>query len=515
MKVRLAQCSVLVLMVAAFGCSNDDTDFSDNNHAWESTHRPLHHFHFPATLLEDALKRQNIPGPRAQAMTAQLETFLAGFDQPIAQPNGVSTISSEHAALEGSVRAKLNAAGGISSFELPSSLDFGSIPQDPNNPVDVWRVTLGALLFHETAIGTRARNPAGNQTYSCATCHNAAAGFQANRRQGIGDGGLGFATRSKSDLYDSFDVDVQPIRTPSSMNTAYQELMLWNGSLGSTGDNVSTFPQWVQNSPMQRNNLGFQGLETQAIAGQGVHRQHIEFSMLQAMPMYRALFELAFPNEAPSARMNTINSGLAIAAYERVTLANQSPWQRWLKGDRMALTTQQLRGADVFFGAANCASCHSGPALNSMSFHGLAMGDLEGTDLLGSTQRNPDRRGRGGFTARAVDQYKFKTPQLYNLVDSPFYGHGATFTSVRQVVDYKNAAVPQKPDVPFFQISPQFTPLGLSVDQREDLTVFLEGALRDPNLKRFEPATLPSGLCVVNNDHPSRTDLNCGPSFEY
>ena len=512
MKARLAQCSVLVLMITALGCSNDDADSLQEDHTWESVDRSLNHFHFPSNQLEQALKRQNIPAHDAHAMTAQLKTFVSGFDQSVPQAPGITTVTSQHQALEGSVRAKLTASGGVSSFELPESLDFASVPQDPNNPVDVWRVTLGALLFHETGIGVRAKNPAGNQSYSCASCHSADAGFQANRRQGIGDGGVGFDP-----------LQVRPLRQLRRRRAAHPLAVVHEHGLpgadalerqfGATGDNVSTFPQWVQSTPPERNNLGFQGLETQAIAGQGVHRQHIEFSMLKATPMYRALFELAFPHAAD--RMTTINAGLAIAAYERVTLANQAPWQRWLKGERMALTTAQLRGADVFFGDANCVSCHTGPALNSMSFHGLAMGDLEGPDLLGSTLRNPDRRGRGGFTARAADQYKFKVPQLYNLVDSPFYGHGATFTTVRQVVDYKDAAVPQNLDVPFFQRSPQFVPLNLSVQQREDLTLFLEGALRDPNLARFEPSALPSGLCVINNDLDSRVDRNCGPTYQY
>ena len=51
--------------------------------------------------------------------------------------------------------------------------------------------------------------------------------------------------------------------------------------------------------------------------------------------------------------------------------------------------------------------------------------------------------------------------------------------------------------------------LGLTEDEISDLVVFLEEGLRDPDLMRYEPESLPSGLCVINNDPTSRSDLGC------
>ena len=75
------------------------------------------------------------------------------------------------------------AQGGVDAFILPESLDLSQVPQDPNNPISPAKVLLGALLFHETGIGVNNVRPEGAQTYSCATCHNADSGFQANRRR--------------------------------------------------------------------------------------------------------------------------------------------------------------------------------------------------------------------------------------------------------------------------------------------------------------------------------------------
>jgi len=49
----------------------------------------------------------------------------------------------------------------------------------------------------------------------------------------------------------------------------------------------------------------------------------------------------------------------------------------------------------------------------------------------------------------------------------------------------------------------------LSQEDIEDLTVFLERSLRDPNLKRYQPEALPTGNCFPNNDETSRVDLGC------
>ena len=70
-------------------------------------------------------------------------------------------------------------------------------------------------------------------------------------------------------------------------------------------------------------------------------------------------------------------AGLAVAAYERTVLANQAPFQAWLRGNTGALTDRQKAGATVFFGKAGCVSCHTGPALNSMAFHAIGMNDLD------------------------------------------------------------------------------------------------------------------------------------------
>ncbi len=424
---------------------------------------------------------------------------------------------SSNAALDQALESALiNASDGtgLAHFILPESNDFAAIPQDPLNPISQAKVDLGKLLYHESGLAINPNNTIGTNTYSCSSCHFAQAGFQAGRFQGIGEGGIGFGIngegRVKGSLYSAAEIDVQPIRTPSAMNVAYQKNVLWNGQFGATGLNVGTEAQWTPDTPKETNNLGFEGLEIQAIAGLGVHRMECNTELVNNSG-YKAMFDAAFGDVPVADRYELQNAGLAIAAYERTLLANQAPFQKWLKGDKNAMTDTEKRGAALFFGAANCASCHNGPALAEMDFKAIGMSDLYelGPHVFQANAAKVENKGRGGFTGNPDDMFKFKTPQLYNLADSPFYGHGSSFTSIREVVAYKNNAIPQNINVPTDKLDSAFVPLNLSESDIDDITTFLEDALHDPNLMRYVPESVNSGMCFPFNDPLAASQLGC------
>lgn len=404
--------------------------------------------------------------------------------------------------------------GSTTFFQLPDSDDYGSIPQDPKNPITTSKVDLGRMLFHETGLAQAAMLESGKGTYSCASCHFAGAGFQAGRHQGIGEGGIGFGKNGEGrvvDLqYQEEELDVQPIRTPSAMNGAYQKITLWNGQFGATGMNRDTEYAWKSDTPLEANHLGYEGLETQAIAGLKVHRMEVDSELIGSLG-YMATFDRAFPETTQDIRYSREMAGLAIAAYERTVLANQAPFQLWLKGKENAMSKTEKLGAMLFFGRAQCINCHTGPALNSMEFHALGMNDLANTSLstMGTTPTDLANLGRASFTNRPWDYYKFKVPQLYNLADSPFYGHGSSFQSIKEVLQYKNLAVPENPNVLYSQLPKTFRPLNLSEEEIEQLTTFLEVSLRDPDLTRYQPDQILSGNCFPNNDQQSAQDLGC------
>ncbi|MFT5884899.1 MAG: cytochrome c peroxidase [Arcticibacterium sp.] len=443
-------------------------------------------------------------------------TVLAGFTS-CKTPDKVISASDLDLSLEVTLQ---NASGGVgkSFYKLPESTDFASIPQDPLNPLTKAKVELGKLLFHETGIAQNPKKGIGMNTYSCASCHHARAGFQACLPQGIGEGGVGFGLngegRQKNQGYDKSEIDVQPLRTPSAMNLAYQEAVLWNGQFGGTGINLGTEANWQSNGhPTETNKLGFEGIETQAIAGRKVHRLLIDKIFMSSVGNYQSLYEQVFTASSfNNAQELNKNGALAIAAYERTLLANESPFQLWLKGNYGAMTDFEKNGALLFFGKGNCASCHNGPSLANMEFHALGMNDLSdgsygGKEVVNVAANDGAHKGRGGFTKVATDMFKFKVPQLYNLKDSPFYGHGASFTSIREVIQYKNKAIPENTNVALARIDSSFTALNLTNEEIDLMTLFIKNGLYDPNLERYTPESLPSGLGFPNNDTQTRIDL--------
>ncbi len=420
---------------------------------------------------------------------------------------------SEHLDKDAELTFMLEDLGGsLAHYTLPSL--YSEIPQDPKNPLTRTKVELGKLLFHETALGIKPEFPETINTYSCASCHHAAAGFQANVPQGIGDGGLGFGLAGEGRIFNPLCskelMDVQPIRTPSALNIAFQTNVLWNGQFGGTALNEGTEAQWKEDTPLAVNKLGFEGTETQAIAGLDVHRFGLSIDEeFISSTAYKELFDLAFFNIPEDERYTLVNAGLAIATYERTLLATESPFQRWLKGEKSAMTENQKSGAVIFF-KHGCGKCHDGPALNSMEFHALGMKDLVDNSVSINTAITDNvNLGRGGFTKVDADNYKFKVPQLYNLKDSPFLGHGSSFSSVEEVIRYKNNALAENERVPEDALSEDFIPLDLNELQIRLLTDFIENALYDPNLERYNPTSLPSGNCFPNNDVLSRVDLGC------
>ncbi len=452
---------------------------------------------------------------RLLTLMAVVVFFSACQDDNGSFGGGDNNNGSIYQGVDGDLKnAMENASGsalGMDYFYLPERHELDLIPQDPNNPLSNVKIELGKKLFYETGLAVHPNMPESTGTYSCASCHVPGSCFQAGIRQGIGEGGSGYGSvgegRLPSEDYIIEDLDIQPIRTPTAIHGAYNRTSLWNGQFGAVGPNAGTESSWTPDTPKETNNMGYEGLEIQAIAGLKVHRLGVNMSLITSS-YYRDLFDRAFPEFAESDRYTRETMGLAIAAYERTLLANESPFQQWIRGDVDAMTASQKQGALLFFGKANCNGCHTGPALNSERFHALGMDDLNGDGVYGNGLDDATQKGRGGFTGNSEDDYKFKTPQLYGLKAMRFLGHGASFTSVREVIEYKNNGVAQNTNVPVSQLASRFRPLGLTDLEVDALTDFVENGL-DDRFDRYVPTSIASGNCFPNNDEQSQVDMDC------
>ena len=264
---------------------------------------------------------------------------------------------------------------------------------------------------------------------------------------------------------------------------------------------------------------------------------------LQKFATYQKLFRDAFPEEAAQADaagdlnllINDITVLRATATFLRTTVTRNTPWDRFLAGENGALTPAQRRGARLFFtsarsGGAGCYTCHSGPMLNKQvndpdvagvgqfveeNFYNLGLADHPLQALNAVARNDPNFRddGRREITARDSDAFKFRVLTLRQLKDARFFFHNGSFTSVKDVVRYFNAGVPQDAEAAAAgTLTPRFTNprgpgsprgLGLSDDQVDDLTDFLENGLYDPAFVHFDP------------DSPTRMFELSPPDFLY
>lgn len=150
-------------------------------------------------------------------------------------------------------------------------------------------------------------------------------------------------------------------------------------------------------------------------------------------------FRTAFNNPTGTAQelINEQNVSFLIGEYERSQSFVDTPWKRYVEGDKSALSDKAKKGALLFFnsqadGGANCASCHSGDFFTDEKFHNLAMPQMgrgKGDGVDGT-----DDFGRFRETKEADDLYAFRTPSLINVEVTGPWSHAGAYTSLEAVV---------------------------------------------------------------------------------
>ena len=269
--------------------------------------------------------------------------------------------------------------GKIDYFQLPQPDDYASIPQHHLNPLSSVKVELGKMLFFETGLGIEAVYDENKGTFSCATCHIPTAGFRPGRSQGIADGGLGYGIngegRIRDTKYNESEMDVQGIRPLSVLNSAFVTNTLWNGSFGGDAVNVGTEDVWDDEEITMVNHLGYGALESQNIEGLELHRMVIDKDLMDQYG-YTPMFDAAFPEFSEDERYTRTTGSFAISAYLRTLFPNEAPFQKWIGGDKNAMTDEEKRGALVFFTKAQCTNCHIGKAFSDTEFYAIGVNDL-------------------------------------------------------------------------------------------------------------------------------------------
>jgi len=337
-------------------------------------------------------------------------------------------------------------------------------------------------------------------------------------------------------------------RNPLSViGAAFNNRLLFGGLAGEPDETHGALNPFHQ--PAQEN-VALLLLDAHRLLDDDPLRGAVRFqsAVLEKIPVYRKLFRDAFPSEAAMATrcvpevapvpgacdalINNLTVVRATATFLRTVVTRNTPWDRFLAGENGALTSAQRRGARLFFtsapaGGAGCFTCHSGPMLNKQvndpdlagvgqfveeNFFNLGLGDHPLQALNRAARNDPNHldEGRREITFRDGDAFKFRTLTLRQLRDAKFFFHNGSLTSVKDVVRYFNAGVPQNAQAAaastftrrFSQPRGPGSPrgLGLSEDQVDDLTDFIENALYDPAFVHFDPGSSTDTLKLNDRD---------------
>jgi cytochrome c peroxidase len=172
----------------------------------------------------------------------------------------------------------------------------------------------------------------------------------------------------------------------------------------------------------------------------------------------------------------------AIVAYETTRLSGNSRYDRFIAGHSDALTDQARAGRDLFFGKAECGSCHSGWDFTDSRFYNLGIG---WNPSRGSGPQGFADIGRAKVTNRDEETGAFKTPTLRNVSDRAPYMHDGSVPTLHDVVDHYNRGGTPNP-----WLSRRLHPLGLTAADVDALVAFLE-SLSGEGFEDKPPRSLP------------------------
>jgi cytochrome c peroxidase len=205
--------------------------------------------------------------------------------------------------------------------------------------------------------------------------------------------------------------------------------------------------------------------------------------------------------------------GMALAVYQATLIPDDTPYDRWLAGDDLALSAEQVLGLEAFAGPAKCAECHAGPELTDASLtyyelHGPVgkFGNDQGYHNIGVRPPEEDlgRAGRGprgvsySVSGSVYDRGAFKTPGLRNVALTPPYFHNGGAPNLQAVMNFYDRGGDHESE----SLSPHMEMLGLDPDIFQAIVGLMEHGFTDCRV-----ATSKAPF-----DHPS-IDIPGGPSL--
>jgi len=341
----------------------------------------------------------------------------------------------------------------------------------PDNPGTPEKIELGRLLFYDPILS-------GQKDVSCASCHHPNYGYAESQEISIGVNGLGLGEMRT--FKDPGQASFARRNAHTILNTAF------NGIDAAGNYDPQKAPMFwdlrvesLENQPLEP----IKNLEEMRGHAYGPEVTVDSVVMrLQAIAEYERLFNQVFGG---SQALSAVNVSKALAAFERSLVANNSRFDRYMKGEVEALSALEKEGFASFM-KAGCAKCHNGPMFSDYKLHVLGVAENE-------KLKQPD--------AGANNTHAYRTPTLRNLRYTDPYMHSGKLTTLRSVLQFYEDMMGKQPPNPLLKredLDPLVKNLKVDFKDIQAIEAFLN-ALNDDDFDRKIPARVPSGLAVGGN----------------
>jgi len=353
-----------------------------------------------------------------------------------------------------------SAADPDSALTLPTPLtDADFIAFDPD------QAKIGQLLFYDKILS-------GNRNISCGTCHHHDFAGADGLSLGIGEGGAGVGPERTPGVGADRIHKRIPRSAPAlwnlghkSVDTVFHDGRLSISEIYGNGFN-SPAQEWLPeglNSILAAQSL-FPVTARHEMAGDpgeneigGAVNDRIDAAWpilakrVRTIPDYGERFVAAFDHIDRPDQVTMVEIANALAAFMGTEWRNHdSPFDRYLAGETEAMSAEARRGLALFYGEAECASCHSGPLLTDQGFHALALPQF-GPGRTRAFDPMPRDMGRMNESDRLEDAYRFRTPSLRNVALTAPYGHNGAMPTleamVRHHLDPAGSAADWRPEM--------------------------------------------------------------------
>ncbi|WP_449438451.1 cytochrome-c peroxidase [Pedobacter steynii] len=195
---------------------------------------------------------------------------------------------------------------------------------------------------------------------------------------------------------------------------------------------------------------------------------------LKENPAYVLKFNVAFPKSKES--VSDYNIRNALGSYIRTLTSLNSPFDKYVRGDKTKLTKQELNGFNLYMGKAKCGTCHFTPLFNGTVPPDFRVTETEVIGVPLNANSKEIDTDPGKYNLRKLTLYKnaFKTPTVRNIALTAPYMHNGIYKTLEEVVDFYNegGGVGLGMDIPN-QTLP-FDKLNLTDTEKKDIVAFLK-----------------------------------------